>query len=275
MSQADTQELRRRSSSLIPRVGAADLIIQQLRHRIVSGQYPTATRLPSERELATEFGVSPPTIREAIRALTAARLLAVKRGSGTYVTSPSAALIATPLANVVQLQNVGVLDVMSLLRALDIRAAELATERATTPDIDRCRRAAVAVASSLTSSDLRFSAREFFASIADASHDPLGAALIKFIGPLVVDLQIKAQPEPDADAFWRTWAQNRSLSQARLELVRQMELRDRSAAAEAAATYHDKLLRRIQATPAIREMRIADLDLAELLASLEDDGTSI
>lgn len=268
--QPHAQELPRRRSSLIPRVGAADLIIRQLRHRIVTGEYGPATRLPSERELATEFGVSPPTIREAIRALTASRLLEVRRGSGTYVSSPSAALLATPLANIVQLENVAVPDIMSLLRALDIRAAELAAERATSADIVRCRQAATAVAASMTSSDLRFSAREFFMSIADASHDPLGAALIKFIGPLVVDLQIKAEPQPDADSFWRTWAQSPSLCQARTDLVKQLEHRDPAGAAQAAAAYHDKLIKRIQQTPAVREMRIADIDLAELLVSLEE-----
>lgn len=52
---------------------------------IESGEYPTGSRLPAERELAEKFGVSRPTIREAVIALEAKGRVAVKTGSGVYV----------------------------------------------------------------------------------------------------------------------------------------------------------------------------------------------
>ncbi|MEL7297144.1 MAG: GntR family transcriptional regulator, partial [Pseudomonadota bacterium] len=52
---------------------------------IDSGEYPPGGRLPPERELASRFGVSRPTIREAIIALEALDRVKVKTGSGVYV----------------------------------------------------------------------------------------------------------------------------------------------------------------------------------------------
>lgn len=55
---------------------------------IESGEYPAGSRLPAERELAEKFGVSRPTIREAVIALEAKGRVAVKTGSGVYVLEP-------------------------------------------------------------------------------------------------------------------------------------------------------------------------------------------
>ena len=54
---------------------------------ISSGELAPAARLPPEAELATGFGASRNTVREAVRALVTARVLDVRRGDGTFVTS--------------------------------------------------------------------------------------------------------------------------------------------------------------------------------------------
>src|SRR5439155_5655496 len=52
---------------------------------IADGRYPVGDRLPAERELAIEFDVSRPTVREAVIALEAQGLVEVRVGSGAYV----------------------------------------------------------------------------------------------------------------------------------------------------------------------------------------------
>jgi GntR family hexuronate regulon transcriptional repressor len=52
---------------------------------ISAGQYPVGSRLPSERDLAEEFGVSRPTVREAMIALEIRGLVEARHGSGIYV----------------------------------------------------------------------------------------------------------------------------------------------------------------------------------------------
>jgi DNA-binding FadR family transcriptional regulator len=57
--------------------------------KIDSGVYSTGDRLPAERELATQYNVSRPTIREAVIALEIAERVEVRKGSGVYVTETS------------------------------------------------------------------------------------------------------------------------------------------------------------------------------------------
>ena len=58
---------------------------------IEAGRYKPGQRLPSERDLAEEFGVSRPTIREAMLALEIRGMVKARHGSGIYVTQSSPA----------------------------------------------------------------------------------------------------------------------------------------------------------------------------------------
>jgi GntR family transcriptional repressor for pyruvate dehydrogenase complex len=97
------------------RARAADQIITEMRARIASGALPLGSKLPSERELAASFGVSPPTAREAFRGLSSMGLVEIRHGSGAYVAAKSDSLLDSSLAMLVQLEGVGVLDLIGLL----------------------------------------------------------------------------------------------------------------------------------------------------------------
>jgi DNA-binding FadR family transcriptional regulator len=71
-------------------------VTSQLIRSIEAGQFPVGSRLPPEQQLAQEFGVSRPTIREALSCLQFAGYIEPRRGSGTVVTS-AVARGATPL----------------------------------------------------------------------------------------------------------------------------------------------------------------------------------
>jgi GntR family transcriptional repressor for pyruvate dehydrogenase complex len=60
-------------------------LARSLLEELASGRYPIGARLPAERELATAYNVSRPTVREAIIALEVQGLVEVKVGSGAYV----------------------------------------------------------------------------------------------------------------------------------------------------------------------------------------------
>ncbi|WP_371262526.1 FadR/GntR family transcriptional regulator [Sphingobium sp. YR768] len=64
-------------------------VAQRIEQDIEDGIYPKGTRLPPERELAEQFDVSRPTVREAIIALEIRNLVEVKHGSGVYVLGSS------------------------------------------------------------------------------------------------------------------------------------------------------------------------------------------
>jgi DNA-binding FadR family transcriptional regulator len=69
--------------------GAPARLAARLREQILSGAYRDGERLPAERQLAAQQGVSRGTLREALRLLEQDALLARKRGSGSYVTYPA------------------------------------------------------------------------------------------------------------------------------------------------------------------------------------------
>jgi len=63
-------------------------IADQIRARIGKGEVAPGERLPAERDLARQLGVSRPSLREALIALEVEGLLDVRVGSGIYVTQP-------------------------------------------------------------------------------------------------------------------------------------------------------------------------------------------
>ncbi len=61
-------------------------LAERLRQRIADGHWAPGHRLPSEQELATEYGVSRPTVRSAVARLVDSGVLRVRHGAGTFVT---------------------------------------------------------------------------------------------------------------------------------------------------------------------------------------------
>src|SRR5260370_13171119 len=103
-------------SARLYRGRVADQIVEDLRGQILSGALSDGARLPSERELATHYDVSAPTIREAIRVLTAMGLLSTRNRSRTTVTALSDTLLPMAIASVVQSDNMTAASVFRLLR---------------------------------------------------------------------------------------------------------------------------------------------------------------
>ena len=72
-------------------------IADQIRGLIKSGEFPAGSRLPPERDLARQLGVSRPSVREALIALEVEGMVEVRIGSGIYVLAGA----PPPVANVV------------------------------------------------------------------------------------------------------------------------------------------------------------------------------
>ena len=82
----------------------AELVAGTLRRMVVDGQLKEGDFLPNEAELMTHFGVSRPTLREAVRVLESERLVEVRRGSrtGARVRVPGPEIVARPAGRVRQ-----------------------------------------------------------------------------------------------------------------------------------------------------------------------------
>src|SRR4051794_17874559 len=81
------------------------VIIDQIRQLIHSGQLATGARLPSERDLCVQFGVSRVTVREALRVLEANGLVEIRVGArgGAFVTAPTSDRVGAGLTDLLAL----------------------------------------------------------------------------------------------------------------------------------------------------------------------------
>src|SRR6266540_3146747 len=107
-----------------------DEAIDRIRGFVQSGRFPAGAKLPPEQELADELGISRSPMREAVKALTLARVLEIRRGDGTYVTSLAPSLLLEGLGNAVALMHGGsVLELTEVRRLLEPAATGLAATR--------------------------------------------------------------------------------------------------------------------------------------------------
>jgi GntR family transcriptional repressor for pyruvate dehydrogenase complex len=110
--------------------------IDRLRELIASGTLRPGDRLPPEGELATQIGASRNTIREAVRALVTARVLDVRRGDGTYVTSLRPELLLHGVGFAAEmLQPEHALELIAVRRILEAAASSLAARNIDEPTL--------------------------------------------------------------------------------------------------------------------------------------------
>jgi len=230
----------------------ADQIVEDLRAQILSGALPDGSRLPSERELAAYYDVSGPTVREAIRVLTAMGLVNTRNGSRATVTAQGDTLLAVSIASVVQVEKVGAREALGLLGALNAYAAELAAEHATDEEIARLREAAQAVPAAEGVERSAAALREFFTVLSEISHNPLLAALCRFLTEMQIGLAVKLSGG-EGGGFGRVAG---PLHTERMRIVAAVAARDARRAATVVRDYHRQVVERIA------EVRAADGDTA-------------
>lgn len=104
-------------------------VADQLSARIAAGTYIVGERLPSERDLAAAFGVSRPTVREAVIALELDGLVEVKTGSGVYV------IARAPKSGSPGVTDIGPFELLEARRGIEGEAAALAAQRITDDEL--------------------------------------------------------------------------------------------------------------------------------------------
>jgi GntR family transcriptional regulator, transcriptional repressor for pyruvate dehydrogenase complex len=109
--------------------GVKERVAGRLRDLIETGSLAAGEQLPSERELAEQFGVSRSTVREAVQFLGALGLVEIRHGSGTFVRADrDRASLPSEWVQWTQLHKVEVHELLEVRRGLETLAAELAAE---------------------------------------------------------------------------------------------------------------------------------------------------
>lgn len=113
-------------------MAVTDEAIEKIKAMIVSGALRPGDRLPPEKELSERLGLSRNSMREAVKALEVIRVLDVRRGDGTYVTSLEPHLLLEAISFVVDLHDDdSLLELFTVRRMLESQATGLAAGVAT------------------------------------------------------------------------------------------------------------------------------------------------
>ncbi|MDB6100852.1 MAG: bacterial regulatory s, gntR family protein [Gammaproteobacteria bacterium] len=120
---------------------AAEIVSRELRNQIVRGTLKEGDSLAAEGELMTRFGVSRPTLREAIRILESEGLISISRGArgGASVLSPNINIAARHIGFVLQANGTTMADIYRVHLVVEPAAAKMVAEtaRKTAPPILR------------------------------------------------------------------------------------------------------------------------------------------
>jgi len=156
-------------------------IAAQIEERIIEGDLECGDKLPSELELANQFGVSRTAVREAIKALRAKGLVEVQPGRGTFVMDGASQLLRTSLGQVLKISDKGRLDnLIEIREILEPKIAALAAERAEQSDIQ-------AMQSAIDAMDVSIEDADAFIEADLAFHLALSHATKNILIPLLID----------------------------------------------------------------------------------------
>jgi GntR family transcriptional repressor for pyruvate dehydrogenase complex len=117
----------------------AEEVAHQIESLILEGVLRTGEQLPGERELAEATGVSRPIVREAIKALEEAGILASRHGEGTFVADIIGTVFTPQVSALLSTHRKATLDYLEYRREVEAIAAAMAARRATTADRDLLR----------------------------------------------------------------------------------------------------------------------------------------
>ncbi|MDN5812181.1 MAG: FadR family transcriptional regulator [Micrococcaceae bacterium] len=121
-------------------MAVTDEAIDKIKGMLLREELKAGDRLPPEKELAERLGLSRNSLREAVKALELIRVLDVRRGDGTYVTSLDANLLNGAVAFIVELhQDRSVLELFEVRRILEPASGFMAASRMSAEELQALR----------------------------------------------------------------------------------------------------------------------------------------
>jgi len=160
--------------SVISRSTLPEEVANRLLTLIRDQQLRPGTKLPAERSLAGMMDVSRPVVREALRALALMRVVDIRRGDGTYITSLEPKQLIAHLDFVFAKDSVALVQLLEARRVVEAGNARLAASRVTESEVATLQDLVVSLASCIDDPD-RFSELDV------ALHDAVCAAANNFL----------------------------------------------------------------------------------------------
>jgi GntR family transcriptional repressor for pyruvate dehydrogenase complex len=156
-------------------------LAERLREHADAAGLRAGAKLPAERVLAEQLGVSRASLRQAIVALEVQGLVEVRHGGGTYLRSDG--LQPAPLAEVLDRQR-RLPDILDAREALEVKIAALAAERRTAADMEQIERALTTMAAAVDHGrPAEHGDAAFHAAVTAAAHSAVLARMMSELAP--------------------------------------------------------------------------------------------
>ncbi|MGQ9509934.1 MAG: FadR/GntR family transcriptional regulator, partial [Thermodesulfobacteriota bacterium] len=169
----------------VKHIKVSEEIVNQVKELIAQGLLKPGDRLPPERELVKVFGVSRPSLREALNSLITMGFLEIK-GKRTFIKSIASGSIQEPISLILKADAQKIFDLIEVRKAMETWAAFHAAQKATHEDIQRLEKI-------LQKMKIAFQERkswekedaDFHLAIAQSTHNPIQAHIMFSIHDLL------------------------------------------------------------------------------------------
>ncbi len=168
----------------------ADIILAQLENMIIEGSLQPGEKLLPERELAKQFEVSRPSLREAVQKLEAKGLVTRKQGGGTFVSKTIMKSFSEPLFDLMANSSESQFDLLEFRHGMEGMASYYAAMRGTSADFDHIQAKHDLIGSSQLENDFSLEAQavyEFYLAICAASHNAVILHTARSMSALLTD----------------------------------------------------------------------------------------
>ncbi|MEO5762732.1 MAG: FadR/GntR family transcriptional regulator [Vicinamibacteria bacterium] len=180
--------IKGKTSQLDSDVPAAGQVVDFVRRQIDAGKLKPGDRLPAERDLAEEIGVSRPSLRSGLQTLQALGVIQSRQGAGTFIADGPPRLGVAPLSFLAALHGFTRDDMFEARRVLELGAASMAADRATPERITVLADEVAAMYAALDDpQEYLIHDVQFHKAVAAASGNPVLATLIDTISELVYE----------------------------------------------------------------------------------------
>jgi DNA-binding FadR family transcriptional regulator len=188
----DAETLLKNAASSGKRRSLTELVIQALNDKIDRGDYPPGSKMPTEPELCTEFGVSRTVIREAVASLKLGRRLISRHGVGVFVTEAPGHAEATAFIDSATLNNS--MYVLELRTGVETECAAYAAQRRSEAHLRALKEvyARMEIVSADDDAECARADFEFHLAVATCSENPHFASILRSMGQeIIIDLRLK------------------------------------------------------------------------------------
>jgi GntR family transcriptional repressor for pyruvate dehydrogenase complex len=171
---------------------ANQLVVRHVRDLIFRGKFKPGQKLPTERELVRDIGVSRTSVRAGLQTLSAKGLLVIRHGAGTFVADGPPMLDSEPLSLLAALHGFTRKQMFEARRILEVSIARMAAESATAEQLARISDAVTAMFATCDDPqafllhDIRF-----HDAVGNASGNPILASVVEMISALFYEQRRK------------------------------------------------------------------------------------